>query len=203
MGCVAGIADGQGPFVGSAGGVGELEVGDEGTVAKGGLLGGGAELALFVGAVAVADGEPVGEVAGGGAADDEAVVAIEFGLGQGDGGAGLGAAAGAVEIVQLDAGAVGRVDVAGGVLEPDVQRPGALAWDLQAGQRGDVVGARGRFRGAGAPERRAEVVVRAGDRGELVGWVGPGDVEAVGRVGGVARRPRPVRRAERGRCGRW
>jgi hypothetical protein len=57
-------------------------------------------------------------------------VAIELGSGEREFGTGARAAASAVEVVQLDAGAVGRVDVAGGVLEPDGQRPGALAWDL-------------------------------------------------------------------------
>jgi hypothetical protein len=83
-----------------------------------------------VGAVAVADGEPVGEVGSGGAADDEAVVAVELGFPQRDAGAGARAAAGAAEVVQERAGAVGRVGVACRVLEPDRQRPGALTWDL-------------------------------------------------------------------------
>ena len=91
MGRVARIAHAKRPLTSPPSGLRKLEVGDVGAVANGGLLGSGTELAVFVGAVAVADGEAMGEVGGGGAAGDEAVVAVGLGLG-----AGLGMAALAV-----------------------------------------------------------------------------------------------------------
>src|SRR5919198_5593777 len=95
VGAVAGIADRDRPLADAPGHARELEVGDERAGVDGGGLGDGAQLVVLAGAVAVADGDPSGQVGGGGAADDEAVVAVEPGAGQREGGARTRAAAGA------------------------------------------------------------------------------------------------------------